>query len=190
MMNNFDPQSDSLSVPPMNSSSSQSDADRRQYDRFELLSAYLDGEVTAAERQQVEQWLADDPVVQALHARLLKLRHGFRTLPNPPASQPVEQAVQQVLARVDRRPKLRVLWGGAAAAAALFLAALSLGFPRNILNPQMASAPSAPTTIRATEPVAAESDTLLVALDQPVLQIPKAAVAQPAVMKTTDTLQK
>jgi anti-sigma factor RsiW len=179
MMNNFDPQSDSLSVPPMNSSSPQSDTHRRQHDRFELLSAYLDGEVTASERQQVEQWLADDPVVQALHARLLKLRHGFRTLPNPPVSQPVEQTVQQVLARVDRRPKLTLLWGGAAAVAALFLGALSLGLPRHILNPQMAGVPNAPTTTRSADSTATESDPLLVALDQPVLQIPKAAVAQP-----------
>ena len=190
MINNFDPQSDSLSVSPMNSSSSQSDSHRRQHDRFELLSAYLDGEVTAAERQQVEQWLADDLVVQALHARLLKLRQGFRTLPNPPASQPVEQTVQQVLARVNRRPKLTVLWGSTAAAAALLLGALSLGFPRNILNPQMATAPSAPTTIRSTEPIASEGDTLLVALDEPVLHIPKAAVAQPAMMKATESTRK
>jgi anti-sigma factor RsiW len=178
MANNFNPSPDSLPVFPMNSSSPQSDAHSRQHDRFELLSAYLDGEVTAAERQQVEQWLADDPVMQALHGRLLKLRRGFQALPQPPASQPVEQTVQQVLARVDRRPKLTVLWGGAAAAAALVLGALSLGFPQNVLNPQMAGVPNLPTANRSVEP--ADSDSLLVALDQPVLQIPKAAVAQPA----------
>jgi len=30
--------------------------DMLKRDRFELLSAYLDGEVTAAQRQQVEDW--------------------------------------------------------------------------------------------------------------------------------------
>ena len=35
-------------------------------DGYELLSAYLDGEVTAAERKQVEEWLANDPTVQSL----------------------------------------------------------------------------------------------------------------------------
>jgi hypothetical protein len=39
-------------------------------DRFELLSAYLDGEVTATERKQVEEWLANDASVQCLYARL------------------------------------------------------------------------------------------------------------------------
>ncbi len=40
--------------------------DMYQRDRFELLSAYLDGEVTAAERRQIEQWLATEPEVQSL----------------------------------------------------------------------------------------------------------------------------
>ena len=39
-----------------------------QRDRFELLSAYIDGEVTAAERGQIEQWLTTDPEVQCLYA--------------------------------------------------------------------------------------------------------------------------
>lgn len=34
-----------------------------QRDRFELLDAYHDGEVTAAEQRQIEQWLATDPEV-------------------------------------------------------------------------------------------------------------------------------
>jgi anti-sigma factor RsiW len=185
-MIDFDSQFDSSPVSPMNSSSPQSDLHNRQHDRFELLSAYLDGEVTAAERQQVEQWLADDPVVQALHGRLLKLRQGFRALPTPPITQPVEQTVQQVLARVDRRPRLTVLWGGVAAAAAIVLGALTLGFPQGGFSPQMANSPSTSTT--ATNPTASESEALLVALDQPVLQIPKAAVMQPAMM--TDTPEK
>jgi anti-sigma factor RsiW len=33
-------------------------------ERFELLSAYLDGEVTASERKQVEAWLATDRAFQ------------------------------------------------------------------------------------------------------------------------------
>ncbi len=29
--------------------------------RFELISAYIDGEVTAAERRQINDWLTTDP---------------------------------------------------------------------------------------------------------------------------------
>uniref|UniRef100_A0ACD5GTL5 Anti-sigma factor family protein n=1 Tax=Desertifilum tharense IPPAS B-1220 TaxID=1781255 RepID=A0ACD5GTL5_9CYAN len=45
-----------------NPNSSMGALDMLKRDRFELLSAYLDGEVTASERQQVENWLDTDPV--------------------------------------------------------------------------------------------------------------------------------
>ena len=51
-------------------------------DRFELVSAYLDGEVTPAERLLVANWLAHDPEVQRLYRRLLLLRQAFRTMPS------------------------------------------------------------------------------------------------------------
>jgi anti-sigma factor RsiW len=38
-----------------------------ELEKFELLSAYLDGEVTAAERKQVELWLQDDATFKAMH---------------------------------------------------------------------------------------------------------------------------
>lgn len=140
-------------------------------DRFELLSAYLDGEVTAAERRQVESWLSSDVAVQQLYARLLKLRQGIRTLPIPTTEQqPVEQAVQQVVARLERRPKRALAWGGLAVAA-LFVSALAHVLPRNEFSPQMAEAPRVEKTI--------PSEGLMIALDRPVIEIPKAAVASP-----------
>ena len=50
-------------------------------DRFELVSAYLDGEVTPAERLVVTNWLANDCEVQRLYRRLLMLRQAFRSIP-------------------------------------------------------------------------------------------------------------
>jgi anti-sigma factor RsiW len=139
-------------------------------DRFELLSAYLDGEVTAAEKRQVEDWLACDPAVQRLYARLLKLRQGLRAIPVPPEEQPVEQTIEQVYARIDRRWSRARVWGGAAIAA-LFVGALSSVLPsRQFIAPQLASAP---------EPATASAETLMVALNTPVVEIPKAAVAAP-----------
>lgn len=87
-------------------------------DRFELLSAYLDGEVTAAERKQVEEWLDTDLTVQYLYARLLKLRQGVRTLPVP-QQQSSQETAEQVLARVQRRSRLVWLSGAAVAACAI-----------------------------------------------------------------------
>ncbi len=148
-----------------------------QRDRFELLSAYLDGEVTAAERQQVEEWLVNDVTVQKLHARLMMLRQGFRSLPVPQPSQPIEQTVEKVLAQVERRPKLSLIWGGTAIAA-LFVGAvtmISMGSPP---ASQMATKTSQPA-VRGSQP-SVESDGLLVALDQPVLAIPKEAITPKA----------
>jgi anti-sigma factor RsiW len=85
-------------------------------DCFELLSAYLDGEVTAAERRQVEELLSNDQSVQKLYRRLLSLRQGLRNIPVP-EQQPVEETVQQVLSKLRRRSQRLWLVRGAAIAA-------------------------------------------------------------------------
>lgn len=145
-----------------------------QRDRFELLSAYLDGEVTAAERKQVEEWLATDVTVQQLHARLSKLRQGFRSLPTP-QSQPVEVTVERVFDRLDRRPKLSLVWGGTAIAA-LFVGAVTIFSPMgNSPAPEMARVER--PAVQAPQENLADGDGLLVALDRPVLSIPKTAMA-------------
>lgn len=156
-----------------------------QRDRFELLSAYLDGEVTAAERKQVEEWLATDPVVKRLYSRLLELRQGLQSMPVPAASQSVEQTVDAVFKRVNRRPKQILLWGGAAVAA-LFVGAVSGLLPgSNSFNPQFAQSPiegsgATQNTQLPSSAQAVNSDALMIALDQPVVQIPKAPVSMPA----------
>lgn len=140
--------------------------DMLKRDRFELLSAYLDGEVTASERQQVENWLDTDPAVQSLYQRLLRLRQGFQMMPTPPISQPAEQTVEQVFARLDRRPKRAlILWGGGAVAA-LLIGAITSVFGNDGFMPQFAQSP---------EPEA-PSAAVMIALDQPVVSIPKMAV--------------
>lgn len=57
--------------------------------RFELLSAYVDNEVTAEERQLVGQWLSDEPAMQRMYQQILILRQAIRTAPVPP-SPPLE----------------------------------------------------------------------------------------------------
>jgi anti-sigma factor RsiW len=137
--------------------------DNLKRDRFELLSAYLDGEVTADERRQVEQWLATDPKVQRLHTRLLSLRQGLRTLPVPPSEQPIEQVTVQVMSRLERRPKRTAMWGGLAVAA-LFIGAVMGTLSKDEMTP-------APGLVSNAVP----QDGLMIALDRPVIEIPKAA---------------
>lgn len=153
--------------------------DNLKRDRFELLSAYLDGEVTAAERRQVEDWLEHDPTVQRLHSRLLKLRQGLRSLTVPEPEYAVEETVQQVLSRLERRPRRFVAWGGVAVAA-VFVGALS-----SVINPALRS----PLPAVADNPVPAVPDEgLMIALDQPIMDIPEVPDFDPS--KLQKTMQK
>jgi len=146
-------------------------------DRFELLSAYLDGEVTAAERKQVEQWLANDASVKLLYARLLKLRQGVRNLPVPQSLQPIDQTVQQVMASLRRRSRLVWICGGTAVAACV-IGAVSGWLPGGDSSiPQMAQKPSIEPTQQTPAPVAASP--LMVAINTPVFPIPKTAESSP-----------
>ena len=140
--------------------------DMLKRDRFELLSAYLDGEVTAAERKQVEEWLANDLESQRLYDRLLKLRSSFQTIPVPAAQQPVEQTIELVYQRVDRRSRRRaVVWSGSAIAAVV-LGAVSTVLPTRQLL-QIAQSPQQ------------EIEPLRVALNSPVVEIPKLGITPP-----------
>ena len=49
--------------------------------REELISAYIDGELSADERARVERWLAEDPRLRQLHDELRGLGGALRSLP-------------------------------------------------------------------------------------------------------------
>jgi ferric-dicitrate binding protein FerR (iron transport regulator) len=140
-------------------------------DRFELLSAYLDGEVTAPERRQVEDWLKTDPKMQGLYARMLKMQQGIRRLPTPAPAQTVEQTVQQVVSRIERKPKRVAFLSGAMAIAALFVGAVVSNLPRGEFAPQFATAPYSQQVV--------PSGGLMIALDRPIIDIPKATISSP-----------
>ncbi|MCS7236606.1 MAG: DUF4880 domain-containing protein [Armatimonadota bacterium] len=94
--------------------------------RERLVSAYVDGEVTAEERRQVERWLREDPELQREYQELLQLRRLLRSLPPRPAPDDLEsQVLSAALGRVEKRGwgRRQVVWAGvlvAAAAIALF----------------------------------------------------------------------
>ncbi|MBM0741566.1 Fis family transcriptional regulator [Phormidium sp. CLA17] len=151
--------------------------DAVQRDRFEMLSAYMDGEVTADERRMVEEWLANDPTVQKLHFRLLKLRQTFQAMPVPTANEKaVQQTVDAVLARVDRRSRFSAIWGGIAlAAVAVGAVSTSLMGDRSPFFQMAQSSRDGAQTQTAVKP-----EPLLIALDQPLIAISKTPVAAQA----------
>jgi anti-sigma factor RsiW len=119
--------------------------DARQDEQFELLSAYLDNEATVAERKQVEAWLVTDPEFQSLYNQMLKLQRSFQHVPVPvQAQQPVEQTVQQVMKRLERRPHVMLVWTGVGAAAA----AAFVGVFTGVLNGVPPLSQTAPANIQ------------------------------------------
>ena len=157
---------------PNSGNSSFWDLDSLQKDDFELLSAFLDGEVTAAERQQVQHRLTTDVEMQRLHKRLLKLRQGFmgmENLPLPIGSQSAADLTQQVFARIDQRRRLRLGFGIGGAIAALAVGALSF-----VLTPN--SAPSSFQLVQQPNPESSKSqpkpELLMIAVNRPVIEIP------------------
>lgn len=168
MTPDFDASKNSGQISSGNSRGSR-DIDILQRDRFELLSAYIDGEVTASERKQVQQLLSTDPQTQHLYARIMKLRHGIQTLPVPKPEQPAEVMVKEVFSRIDRHRIVHtVVWGGTAIAA-IFIGTL----PSVFSDSQSPSAKLAETSVKPAM--------VAVRLDRPAFPIPKAAVAKPSV---------
>lgn len=145
--------------------------DSLQRDRFELLSAYLDGEVTATERQQVMAWLETDPQAQQQYAKLLKLRQGLQAMPVPQPAKSTERTTKEIFAKIDRHRQRRTLILGGGAIAALFVGLISSVVPNSqSLSPQLAQSSTPASSEVNAEPI-------MVALNEPAIKIPKAAIA-------------
>ena len=160
----------------------------------EVLSAYLDGEATEAERALVEERLAADPAARQLLDELRSAADAVRNLPLPALD---EQFQRDVLAAIDadrptagaardarepgapvwRRPGVRrgLAWGCLAAAASFVLAAFQPDEPGPVER-QVAQAPaddrtrrSEPLDMKAASPPAAspQQERALLKSDQP-----------------------
>ncbi len=150
----------------------QPDTNNEQNDPFELLSAYIDDEVTPTERQQVQQWLDNDPEIKKLYLQLLSLQGGIQRLsvPSPPEISP-EILTENVFASIDRtRNRKKLLFWSSSAIAATIIAALS-GLIPGSYSPGLKFAKSVESETT--------QDRVLVAvtLNQPAIHIPKSAIS-------------
>jgi hypothetical protein len=146
--------------------------DMEKRDRFELLSAYLDGEVSSAERRLVESWIDNDPSVKSQYLRLLRLRSGLQNLPIESTQSP-EEILRQVWAKLRFRPRWAWIFGGAIAVCAISISGLIPG--SNSRNLQIAQQINPTPTSVVQEPEVPASP-LMVAINNPVIEIPKTAV--------------
>lgn len=142
------------------------DLDVTKRDRFELLSAYLDGEVTPDERRLVTTWLNQDESTKCLYTRLLNLRQGIQGLPVPATYQSADEAVVHVMQRLDCRFKTMAM-ATAGVISLILMGGLSGVFNHRTSLWELAFFESPPVNENALE----------VALDQPVIAIPKAPVS-------------
>lgn len=151
------------SVPP---SESSRDLDVIKRDRFELLSAYLDGEVSPHERQLVNTWLAHDPTAKCLYNRLLRLRQGIKSSPIESTCS-AEDTLTGVFSGLNRRFRKTCMAGVGA------LAIGALGFLSGVFAPQH----SLMRWAGASGGSLAQGDVLQVALDEPAFPIPQVSNA-------------
>lgn len=153
-------------------------------ERFELLSAYVDGEASPDQRKQVEAWLDHEPDVQRLYTHLLRLRETFKSLPLPDfATTNAEDLAAQVFRKVDRQPRIFALWAGAGAVIAATCVAMVSGMVsgNRLFLPETASHNSNFPQSVAFSPspasvLASESESLMISLERPVMDIPQATL--------------
>ena len=152
------------------------DIETLENDRFELLSAYLDGETTASERKQVEAWLETDPDFKHCYQQLLQMQRGMQSLPVP-AAPPVEETIERVMARIEHKKPTVAVWAAAGTVAAVTVAAITGLFsnggsfiPQTAQNPDGRSNP----TIVSNNPQldSLKPSDLLIAIDRSPVDIP------------------
>ena len=73
---------------------------------YELLSAYIDGEATPAERRQVQQRLDIDRQYKAAYLQMMQLRSRWHSMPGPKNTESAQQLAGAVFNQVERRNNL------------------------------------------------------------------------------------
>ncbi|BAU64461.1 putative transmembrane anti-sigma factor [Stanieria sp. NIES-3757] len=146
------------------------ESDNTTPDCFELLSAYLDGEVTPQERQQVQYWLDNDPKIKQIYTKLRQLQCKFESIPIPNNQQVTADLSVNVFQAIDSsQRKRRVLYWGGSAVAALFVAFLSsFSAGENSVGFKIAN---------TVEKQNSDSIMVAVAVNKPAVKIPKASVS-------------
>jgi len=143
-------------------------------ERFELLSAYIDGELTEAEEQLVEQWLSDDVDFRRIYLQQMKLRQSLIDLPvpvatNSSAKKETEIMIDRVFAEIDKRSQRRK-WkiAGIGISVAAVVGVFGSLFTFNS-SPQFSPVAN---SVKAPTPVAEEP--ILIAMEEPLVPLPKA----------------
>jgi len=142
-------------------------------ERFQLLSAYIDGEVSEAEEQLVETWLSDDPNFRLIYQQQLKLRQLLIDLPAPipvnsSARVETDRMVNRVMAEIERRSQRRK-WklAGLGISVAAIVGVFGSMFTFN-------SSPQFSPVANSVKPAAVvKEEPILIAMEEPLVPLPK-----------------
>ncbi len=142
------------------------------FEKFLLLSAYIDGEVTPDERRQVQQWLDTDPQFKQQYLQQSRLQQGISRTSVPNSSPPSSVVAESVFKAVDRENRHKqVLVGSSVLIAALFAVLVPHFLYKSAFSPNMAvSYLESGETEEIT--VHEDSDNLVIALNQPIIELP------------------
>jgi anti-sigma factor RsiW len=136
-------------------------------DGFELLSAYIDGELSPKERHQVQTWIDRDPQTKRLYIELLALQSQMQALKAPPSHRTTGQMTEQVFQALDcQRSRRRLVLAGSAIAVSA-LASIT-GLFLGIMSPSLKVAQSPNSGENLSDNVM-----LAVALNKPTINIPE-----------------
>ena len=138
-------------------------------ERYELLSAFLDGEASEDRAREVRQWLSSDAEIQRVYWQLVRLREQWREMPVPSVPMPLEERIRRVFVTLERRRRQVFFWSGSAIALVLvaFVGAERLptatGFSMRILS--LETPATSPTSVSLS-------------INQPLVEIPKLPVGK------------
>lgn len=147
-------------------------------ERFELLSAYIDGEVSDIEEQLVEKWLSEDPDFRRLYQQQLKLCQLLIDLPVPVATNSSLKAdtnvmIDRVFAEIDKRSQRRK-WklAGLGISVAAVVGIFGSMFTFNS-SPQFS-----PVANSIKAPMQVVEEPVLIAMEEPLVPLPKSMSAK------------
>ncbi len=136
-------------------------------DCFELLSAYIDGELSPTEKSQVQRWLDQDPKIKNLYTQLLALQGKMQLSIAPPSNKSVAEITAEVFQSIDRRRQRRLFLAGSAITASILAAITGL-------IPGIAPSGFRIAEIENSDNLVSEPIMLAVAVNKPAINIPKA----------------
>ncbi len=144
------------------------------FEKFLLLSAYIDGEVTPSERHQVQEWLDTDPQFKQQYLQQLRLHQGINRTPVPTPSPAPSKMADAVFQEIDQQNRhRRVLVGGGILIAAMLSVLVPNFWLKPSLSPNFAKQEIDSMEVEPTEVIpSGDSEGLVIALNQPIMELP------------------